>query len=226
MLLVYLRAHQKLAPPAVRTALVPGSNKLQIDLPEQVLDYTSEILPITKLEEEILPKDTTISKRRYFGRDKSETILTVVLMGTDRTSMHRPRFCLSGQGWAIDDIHSKETTVRLERPFSYDLPVTKLLANKEVILNGTKATVRGIYLHWFVAEDEYTARHGQCMWWMARDMLRTGVLKRWAYVSYFSWCFPDQEEAAFERMKTLIAASVPEFQLTPSSPGSTASARP
>jgi hypothetical protein len=40
-------------------------------------------------------------------------------------------------------------------------------------------------------------------------------LQRWAYVSYFSICTPGQEDAAFERMNKLIAASVPEYQLPP-----------
>jgi hypothetical protein len=42
-------------------------------------------------------------------------------------------------------------------------------------------------------------------------------LDRWAYISYFSVCEPGQEDAAFERMKKLIAISVPEFQLVPNS---------
>jgi hypothetical protein len=40
-------------------------------------------------------------------------------------------------------------------------------------------------------------------------------LDRWAYISFFSVCQPGQQDAAFERMKKLIAAAVPEFQLTP-----------
>ena len=43
----------------------------------------------------------------------------------------------------------------------------------------------------------------------------TGVLQRWAYVSYFSVCEPGQEDATFARMEKLIAASVPAFQLPP-----------
>jgi hypothetical protein len=49
----------------------------------------------------------------------------------------------------------------------------------------------------------------------AIHLLRTSVLERWAYVSYFAQCEPGQEDAAFERIKKLIAASVPEFQLPP-----------
>jgi hypothetical protein len=52
----------------------------------------------------------------------------------------------------------------------------------------------------------------------ALHLLRTGVLQRWAYVSYFSACEPGQEDATFARMEKLIAASVPEFQLPPPGP--------
>jgi hypothetical protein len=56
------------------------------------------------------------------------------------------------------------------------------------------------------------------------DVLRTGELGRWAYVSYFTGCRPGEEDAVFERMSKLIAASVPEFQLPPRELRSTATA--
>jgi hypothetical protein len=45
--------------------------------------------------------------------------------------------------------------------------------------------------------------------------LRTGVLQRWASISYFAECAPGHEDATFERMKKFIVASAPEFQLVP-----------
>jgi hypothetical protein len=63
--------------------------------------------------------------------------------------------------------------------------------------------------------DEYTARHWQRMWWMARDLLTKGVLQRWAAVSVLASCAPGQEDATYERMKTFIRAAAPEFQLVP-----------
>jgi hypothetical protein len=66
-----------------------------------------------------------------------------------------------------------------------------------------------------VADGEQTPDHLQFMKWLARDLLRTGVLQRWTYVSYFAYCVPGQEDATFEKMKSLIAHSVPEFQLPP-----------
>ncbi len=52
---------------------------------------------------------------------------------------------------------------------------------------------------------------------MFYNLVRHGVLQRWAYVSYFTICLPGQEDAAFDHLKQLITASVPEFQLAPAS---------
>jgi hypothetical protein len=216
-LLAHLRASQRLGPPAVKTSAIPGSIRLNVELPEQILNYTSRVMEVDKLVLDYLPKDTSFGQRFYSGADESQTAVNVVLMGTDRSSLHKPEFCLEGQGWRIDHTASTETTVRMDKPEPYDLPVMKLVATKE----GT----RGIYVYWFVAPGEYTARHNQRMVWMARDMLRTGVLQRWAYITYFTICLPGQEDAAFERVKKMIAASVPEFQLTPPPAGTSVTAR-
>jgi hypothetical protein len=64
------------------------------------------------------------------------------------------------------------------------------------------------------------------MWWMARDLLCTGVLQRWASIGYFAQCARGQEDATFERITKLIAASAPEFQLVPRPAAQTRAARP
>ena len=74
---------------------------------------------------------------------------------------------------------------------------------------------RGVYVYWYVADGAVSASTSgiQRMWWMVKEMFRTGVLQRWTYVSCLSVCAPGQEEATFERMKKFMAAAVPEFQL-------------
>jgi hypothetical protein len=147
-------------------------------------------------------------------------------MGSDRTSLHKPQFCVEGAGWHIDKSASRQEAVPVERPFRYNLPVMKLLATKQIEYEGQVQTFRGIYVYWFVADDAYTAQHWQRMWWMARELFHTGVLQRWAYVPCWAICLPGQEEATFERMKKFIADSVPEFQLTPKPPGQMLTAQP
>jgi hypothetical protein len=213
--LTRIRANQKLGMPGIKTAPIPGSARLEIYLPEHVLDYKSEaILPGTWLTQ-FLPADTSVALRHYTNQDGFQMLVTAVLMGTDRTSIHKPQICLKGQGWEIEDYLSKEASVSMERPRAYDLPVTKLIATKTGVVEGRPVTARGVYVYWFVADHELTASHWTRVLHMAGELLKTGTLQRWAYISCFSVCNPGDEEATFERMKKFIAASAPEFQLTP-----------
>jgi hypothetical protein len=215
-LLSRLRSNQKLGRPAVKTTPIPGSQRLQVDLPERVLDYTSEAIEVDDRTLGFLPQDTSFGQRRYQSPDGFTASINVVLMGRDRTSLHKTEYCLEGQGWSIDRNASAEVKVHLDRPFPYDLPVMKFIANKQVTERGQSFAARAVYVFWFVADDdEYTARHAQRMWWMARDLFRTGVLQRWAMISCFTVCVPGQEDAAFERLKKFMAAAVPEVQLVP-----------
>ncbi len=214
-LLGRLQANQKLGEPAVKTSLIPGSRRLKVELPARALDYTSEEVEVDKGTLDWLPQDTSFGQRLYKAPDGFATFVSVVLMGSDRTSLHKTEFCMEGQGWRIDRRASAETTVHMEQPCQYELPVMKFIADREVNVEGRKLSTRGIYVVWFVAEDELTARHWQRMWWMARDLLHTGVLQRWAAVSFLAQCPAGAEDATFERMKKLIRALVPEFQLTP-----------
>ncbi len=215
-LLTRLQSNQQLGQPAVRTSPIPGSPRLQVELPERVLNYTSQVVEVDKGVLEWLPPDTSFGQRLYRAPDGFEAMVNVVLMGSDRTSIHKSEFCLEGQGWRIDRGASHETTVHLERPYPYDLPVMKYIASWDSDVGGKRRVARGIYIQWFVADhDECTAQHWRRMWWMARDLLWTGVLQRWASISYFAQCAPGEEDAAFERLKQFIAVSVPEFQLVP-----------
>jgi hypothetical protein len=215
--LAQLQMHQKLGAPGVTTSPQAGTDRLRVDLPAHVPDYESEWVEPDEIVLGSLPQDTSFGQRHYKAADGFEVALNVVLMGTDRTSLHKPQFCLEGIGWHIDDNASSLATVHIERPFPYDLQVMKLISTKEIVSGGQKLTARGVYVYWFVADNLLSAGASgfERMWWMARERLRTGVLQRWAYVSYFAPCAPGQEDATFERMKKLITSTVPGFQLTP-----------
>ena len=112
---------------------------------------------------------------------------------------------------------SREETIRMAQPQTYDLPVVKYVASGQVPRDGQNVDARGIYVYWFVADDALSGSESglERMWAMAHKLVTTGVLQRWAYISYFAVCPPGQEKATYERLKKLIAASAPEFQLTP-----------
>jgi hypothetical protein len=215
--LTRLKADQKLGRPGINTAAIPGSQRLAIPLPEHVLYYDSTNVPTNPGVLEGLPHDTSFAQRVYSApQDQSDLLeLMVVLMGTDRTSIHKPQFCLKGSGWDFDDENSRPDMVRIQRPHPYDLPVTKMLMSRTVMTeDGDAVKFSGIYVYWFVADHQLTGSHFTRMWSTASHLLRTGELQRWAYVGCLGVCRPGEENATYERMKRFIAASVPEFQKT------------
>lgn len=188
-----------------------GSNSVY--LPERVLNYRSQAGPVSRTTYIALPKDTVFGHRLYAESNGIGIDCQVVLMGADRSSIHKPQYCLKGSGFTVTA--TEPETVRISRPQPYDLPVMKLkLRRQRVNESGTVRVESGIFVYWFVADGELTARHSERMWWMARDMLRHGVLQRWAYVICFVPCESGAEDATFERLKAFIAAAVPDFQLT------------
>ena len=212
--LKWFQANQKLGVPGIKATPVPGGIIMAFDLPARVPDFTSTNVPEANIVTDTLPKDTSFAQRRYMASDGFWVNANILLMGTDRTSIHKPEYCLPGQGWTID--LKTNVNLSISGPQPYQLPVAKwLITNFIQTQDGKKEKVRGLYVFWFVAHNEETTSHGQRAWWLARDLLTTGVLQRWAYISYFAVCAPGQEDAAFDRMRKLIAVSVPEFQLPP-----------
>jgi hypothetical protein len=214
-LLINMKSHQRLGKPGVRTSEIPGSKRLDVLMPTNVLDYTAELQPTDKGLLDGLPQDTSFGRCKYTAPDKSQLLMNIVLMGTDRTSIHKPQFCLTGTGWNIEDARSVSDSIRVETPHPYDLNVMKLIASRDVQFKGQSAPskVDLIYVYWFVADRQLTESHWERMRRMSTHLLTTGELQRWAYVSYFAICLPKDEAKTYEQLKKFIAASVPQFQL-------------
>ena len=184
-----------------------------VALPINMLQCVSEAAPITTKELDWLPGDTTYGRRRYTFPDKTWIENNVVLMGHDRTSIHKPEYCLPGQGFTID--HREVVNIPIKQPHSYDLPVMKLTTSRPFRdSNGNEVQMRGIYVYWFVADDELSTDHFDRMWTMTKGLLTEGELQRWAYISYFAICQPGTEEDTFTKMANFIKKSVPKFQTT------------
>lgn len=190
-----------------------------VSLPEVVRGFRSEPLPLHQVVYEVLPKDSTFGQRRYFPEDNASFIDTyVVLMGVDRTSIHQPQYCLVGQGFNIRS--EEKVAIPMTQPIPYTLEVKKLLASKQHRMeSGQAVELSGVLLYWFVSGENLAAEHHGRMTSIAKSLLTTGVLERWAYITYFSPCYPGDEERTFDRMVRLIQAAVPQFQLVPRAPG-------
>ena len=223
---------QKLSPPGVKLEPVPTwcsgntnkgippfiANTNSVFLPPAVLGLTSAVVNLDWSVYDYLPRDTTYGTRAYRGPDTDYLQLGVVLMRSDRTSLHQPEYCLTGAGFQI--AKSEVMTVRVDRPYPYDLPVNRLMLRGKLPdgQSDRRIDVSAVFFYWFVSDDEITTSHAARMWAMARDMWDTGILKRWAYVRCFALCLPGDEERLSQQMLKFISASVPEFQLVTGPP--------
>ena len=209
-----LQTRQTLGRPGVLAEPQAGSPRWRIPLPEQVAGMTSQEVPAAEVELSALPADTSIGKRLYTATNGAPLLLQVVLMGRDRTSIHQPQYCLTGQGWLIEQTEEVRLPVAQSPP--HEVPALKLTASKVfTTADGQRVPVRAIYVYWFVADGALTAHRSQRLRWMAEELLKTGTLQRWAYVACFAQCAPGEEDKAFARVKEFVAEAVPEFQRSP-----------
>ena len=209
-----LQTRQTLGRPGVLAEPQAGSPRWRIPLPEQVAGMTSQEVPAAEVELSALPADTSIGKRLYTATNGAPLLLQVVLMGRDRTSIHQPQYCLTGQGWLIEQ--TEEVRLPVAGPQPHEIPALKLTASKVfTTADGQRVPVRAIYVYWFVADGALTAHRSQRLRWMAEELLKTGTLQRWAYVACFAQCAPGDEDQTFARVKEFVAEAVPEFQRSP-----------
>lgn len=208
-----LKSHRRLGKPGVRAEVVPGSPRMFLDIVTNVAGYDFREVPMSEVVTNALPPDTSFRQCTYSNAEGFVQSF-VVMMGGDRTSIHQPQFCLTGAGWSVDGARSEMTTVRIERPRPVDLPVMKLIPSRMVEQDGKKQQLSGVYVYWYVADNVVTANHSQFGLGVIKHMLKTGELQRWAYVTYFSPCYPGQEDRAFNRIQRLMNKTLPEFQLS------------
>jgi len=97
----WFRTHHKLGKPGIVVTEKPGTVVVDIDLPATVLNYVSTNVPQGESVTNTLPPDTSYAQRRYFDTNGFWVNANVVLMGADRTSIHKPEYCLPGQGFQI-----------------------------------------------------------------------------------------------------------------------------
>jgi hypothetical protein len=206
---------QKLGRPGIKAAAIPGSQRMAIYLPEKVLDFASSNREPDAGSLGMLPKDTSIAERVYYQRGMVPFVSSVVMMGTDRTSIHKAEYCLQGQGMRIDQITRE--TIPMTQPQPYGLPVVKIVGSASQSVNGKTVHRSCVYVYWYVTDGVLSNdRSGmERMWDMTKKLVFTGVLQRWAYVRFYAFCEPGQEDATYDVIKRMITASVPQFQTTP-----------
>jgi hypothetical protein len=135
---------------------------------------------MAKVEKDLLPPDTSVIKKRYANAAGREIVVSIVLSGRERASIHRPEVCLVGQGTEI----TRRAT--LEVPIAGRAPLgVKVLDIQQWWrgADGRRMEADSYYAYWFAGKDRETPDHLQRMIWMATDRVLRGVAHRWAYIA-------------------------------------------
>jgi exosortase len=163
------------------------------------------------IERAILPPDTGFSRKLYVNLEepKTQVLLSIVLSGRDRSSIHRPELCLVGQGWTIDS-----TTLRR---FSYPgsghggFLATVLRVHRRVAGPKGGQSVPEVVVYWFVGEDRVFATQAGRMLNDAWSRVTRGRAPRWAYV-FLKTGAQDGAERGLEQIQSILDSALPAFQ--------------
>jgi hypothetical protein len=213
--LVMFAAHQlnnlQISPRAGIKLAADGLNP--VALPASVgLDWMGQVTEVTAIERDTLPADTGFSRRNYVSLldRRQQVLLSIVLSGRDRTSIHRPELCLIGQGWTITG-QTRHAFTRIDAA-NVGIPATVLRIEREFTDNaGRKVKVPGLFAYWFVGADKVVATNSARVAYTAFDRLRHFEAHRWAYV--FAQTFAgDGEDAALARIQAVLDGTVSTFQ--------------
>lgn len=214
-----LRSRQTLGQPGLPIAKVALHDEEgavarpeSIQFPKSIPGFTFTNSPVSKTELDYLPRDTTFGRGQYTSEDGSwSAAVSAVLMGTDRTSIHRPEYCLQGVGWEV----GQPRVQQIHMPDGSTLDVQRIDTLGKQTVGGRQMEVAGVYVFWFVADGQRTASHWKRQSAIIRDLLTKNSLPRWAYVSFLTTCLPGQEDDMFEKVSGLIAKCEPLLTAKP-----------
>lgn len=135
---------------------------------------------MSKAERDLLPKDTLVLKKRYTSPGGDILFASIVMSGSERSSIHRPQLCLVGQGNEI--IKSTVVPVAIAGRSELDVMVLDMLRRWRGADGGQKL-YNSYYAYWFVGKGRETPSNLQRMIWMATDRIFHNTSHRWAYIS-------------------------------------------
>lgn len=203
--------HVSRAPEKGRSGVaLSADGRSPVELPTYLgTEWMGRSEEVTEVERQILPLDTGFSRKTYISlEDPSKRVLvSIVLSGRDRTSIHRPELCLVGQGWTIRDssIH------QFGRGAANGFPARVLRVEKEVTVHGARVRVPQIVVYYFLGDDIIVANNWERIARDAWNRVTHGRADRWAYV-LLQTGDSDGDAAALGRIQEILDATLPYFQ--------------
>ena len=222
--MVFLSALRRLPAQGAAGIVLAADGVAPVELPAFIgLDWAGRRTEVTAIERAVLPPDTGFSRKLYvsLADTRQQVLLSIVLSGRDRSSIHRPELCLVGQGWTITGKTehrfsvltpslAREALVASAAPAA-GFPATILRVRRDVPTPRGAVTVPSLVAYWFVNADAVVATHPQRVFRDMWNRLAHGRIDRWAYV-LLQVDATDGEPAALARMQAILDGTLPAFQ--------------
>ncbi len=185
--------------PILATALTVGVMAYQARTSEPVLavapvvslgemeGFRSQEMTPSEAELKVLPKDTQIVKRAYTAVDGSWYLVTAVIGGRSKSSIHRPELCLPSQGFQMVAPHTMQVEDRSWRVMR---------------LESREAAPMG-FVYTFFNQDGYsTSSHTRRIFRDILDRTFKNQIDRWVMITINATVATDEKLAAFiKKMK-------------------------
>jgi len=142
-------------------------------------------------EKNLLPADTVLLRKQYRDDSAASMMVTVVISGSEITSIHRPQMCLVGQGHQIVG----QEKVEVPLPGRASLPVRILqLSDRSVTARDSSAVERtGVYAYWFAGNGRETDSNFARTFYTLFDRVLRGSSSRWAYIAVTTTGIQDRD---------------------------------
>jgi exosortase len=135
----------------------------------------TQIYDMSIAEKKILTSDAILSRKFYsLSKDEPGFMVSAVIAGKDRSSLHPPQWCLPGQGYKIQN----EQTVTIKSPDNVLFNVRLLTLQAE---NEKNQVV--LYAYWFAGYKKETSSHIIRLLWTTWNSIIRREIDRWAYIS-------------------------------------------
>jgi hypothetical protein len=166
--------------------------------------------PISLAERRVLPADIILARKQYLRRPSASVLVTVLVSGKERTSIHRPQMCLEGQGWQITGHRVVSIPLAGRKPLSVMfLDVMRSPSRQQGPLRPQEAS----FAYWFTDGEHETPYHIARMFHMAADNVLRGISHRWAYVTVLLNSGADKATER-QQIESLIAILYPHLAKT------------
>jgi len=139
----------------------------------------SEVASMLPAEKALLPTDTILKRMVYQRGGSPPVVVSLVVMGVDRGSIHRPELCLEGQGRRIGGQHA--VTIPLES--GRHLASTWLDLTRTSRNDFDRHRQRITFVYWFFAKERQEGGYFRMLFRMSADLVLRNSVRRWAYVS-------------------------------------------